>query len=103
MVQLAFHFNQIKGRKVYFMDMPSIHLKNLRNDLGLKSTFFSISEDNDMLIFKGHGFGHGVGLCQEGAMEMINRGFKYDDIIKYYYSNVYIVSYEDILKLQKID
>jgi len=103
MVQKAFHFSQFSGRKVYFLDMSSIHLKNIRNELGLKSTFFSIYEDNDMLIFKGHGFGHGVGLCQEGAMEMINRGFKYDDIIKYYYSNVYIVSYEDILKMQNID
>jgi len=103
MVQQAYHFNQSGGRKVYFLDIPSIHLKNIRNDLGLKSTFFSIYEDNDMLVFKGRGFGHGVGLCQEGAMEMINEGFKYDDIIKYYYSNVYIVSYEDILKLQKIE
>ena len=103
MVKQLFHFSQANGRKVYLLDMPTIHLKNIRADLGLKSTFFSIYEDNDMLIFKGRGFGHGVGLCQEGAMEMIKDGFKYDDIIKYYYSNVYIVSYEDILKLQNIE
>ena len=103
MTKQACNFSQSNGRRVYFLDMPLIHLKNLRNDLGLKSTFFSIYEENDMLIFKGKGFGHGVGLCQEGAMQMINDGCSYDDIIKHYYTNVYIVSYEDILKMQKIE
>jgi len=81
--------------------MTPIHLKLLRNDLKLKSTFFSIYDEGETLLFKGKGFGHGVGLCQEGAMEMINQGFSYDAIIKYYYTDVYIVSYEDILKLNK--
>lgn len=100
MVKQAFNFSQLNGRRVYFLDLPLIHLKNLRKDLGLKSTFFTIYEESEMLIFKGRGFGHGVGLCQEGAMQMINDGCSYEDIIKHYYTNVYIVSYEDIIKLK---
>jgi len=101
MVEKAINFSQENGRRVYFLDMPHIHLKIIRADLKLKSTFFSIYPDGDLLIFKGRGFGHGVGLCQEGAMHMIDEGYCYDDIIKFYYTNVYIVSYEDILKLNE--
>ncbi len=101
MVEKACNFRQLNERKVSFLDMTPIHLKLLRNDLKLKSTFFSIYDEGETLLFKGKGFGHGVGLCQEGAMEMINQGFSYDAIIKYYYTDVYIVSYEDILKLNK--
>lgn len=97
----AYAFSQAAGRKVYFLDMPAIHLKNIRSGLGLKSTYFSIVEEDSVLVFKGRGFGHGVGLCQEGAMKMIEAGYSYDDIIKFYYTGVYVVSYEDVLKLNK--
>jgi stage II sporulation protein D len=49
-----------------------------------------VTRDGDSIIFKGRGYGHGVGLCQEGAMVMASRGFKYSDIIKFYYSGVVI-------------
>ncbi len=62
MLEKAINFSQYHGRRVYFLDMPNIHLKNIRADLKLKSTFFSIYPEGDMLIFKGRGFGHGVGL-----------------------------------------
>ncbi|MDD3877851.1 MAG: SpoIID/LytB domain-containing protein [Bacteroidales bacterium] len=97
-VQKAFSFSQLNGRKVYFLDMPNIHLKNIRADFNLKSTFFTIIEDGDSLVFRGRGFGHGVGLCQEGAMEMIKQGYKYDEILKFYFTDVYIISYEDVIK-----
>jgi stage II sporulation protein D len=38
----------------------------------------------------GRGFGHGVGLCQEGAMNMANKGFKYDEIMLFYYTDVHL-------------
>lgn len=68
-------------------------LKEIRMDLKLKSTLFSFHPDdeNKNLIFKGRGFGHGVGLCQEGAMRMAKVGFSYEDILKYYYQNIYLV------------
>jgi len=36
----------------------------------------------------GRGYGHGVGLSQEGAMEMARQGYSYSDIIRYYYFDV---------------
>lgn len=97
MVAKALSFNQEEGRRVFFLDLTNIHLKYIRAALNLRSTFFSIFQEGDELIFKGRGFGHGVGICQEGAMSMILAGFSYEDVIKYYFTDVYIISYEDII------
>lgn len=70
----------------------SMPLKKMRTDLKLKSTYFSLSKHGNEIIFKGKGYGHGVGLCQEGAMRMAKMGYKYEDIIKYYFKNTNIVS-----------
>jgi stage II sporulation protein D len=68
----------------------SIPLRTIRSDLNLKSTFFSVFTEGDSVILKGRGYGHGVGLCQEGAMVMASNGFKYRDIINFYYTGVII-------------
>jgi SpoIID/LytB domain protein len=38
-------------------------------------------------ILHGKGWGHGVGLCQIGAAVMGEKGYRYDDILLYYYKN----------------
>jgi stage II sporulation protein D len=82
-------------RKVYFAD--SIPLTVIRQDLGLKSTWFSIvDQQGGYLIFKGKGYGHGVGLSQQGAIRMAQLGYSYMDIIKFYYKDVNVVDYEDM-------
>jgi len=53
---------------------------------------FTISYADGQIVLNGRGYGHGVGLSQEGAMQMDKKGFSYKDIIKFYYQNVYIVS-----------
>jgi stage II sporulation protein D len=42
------------------------------------------------MILNGRGYGHGVGLCQEGALVMAAKGFDFADIIQFYYSGVII-------------
>lgn|GEM_PF-2013321 len=37
------------------------------------------------LVFRGGGWGHGVGMCQVGVQEMARRGFAPDQILRYYY------------------
>jgi stage II sporulation protein D len=82
-------------RKVYFTD--SIPLSVIRQDLGLKSTWFSIvDQQGGYLIFKGKGYGHGVGLSQQGAIRMAQLGYSYMDIIKFYYKDVNVVDYEEM-------
>ncbi len=51
----------------------------------MRSTNFNVTVDGDRVIFKGYGWGHGVGLCQWGAYFMALRGYKVEDILKFYY------------------
>ena len=85
-------------RKIYLTETPvKIPLKVLRDDWKLKSTFFSVEEKDDVIILKGRGFGHGVGLCQEGAMRMAKLGYGYRQIIDFYYQDVTLI---DLAKLE---
>ncbi len=87
-----FNFSQ-DNRKVYYrVNNDSIPLKQIRKDWKLKSTFFSVSTNNSNLTLYGKGYGHGVGLSQEGAMKMAKHGYNYKDIVNFYYKNIYIVS-----------
>lgn len=36
----------------------------------------------------GKGYGHGVGMSQNGAIGMAKAGFKYDEILKWYYTGI---------------
>jgi stage II sporulation protein D len=53
----------------------------------LKSTFFSVALLEKNVILTGKGFGHGVGLCQEGAMNMAKKGYKANEILDFYFPN----------------
>lgn len=55
---------------------------------GLSSTLFYITSDASGYTFTGGGWGHGVGMCQEGARGMAEMGMKYSEIIKHYYQGV---------------
>ncbi|MCC6836921.1 MAG: hypothetical protein IT234_00150, partial [Bacteroidia bacterium] len=85
-------FTQPNGRQVYFIDKElRIPLKTIRADFQLKSTYFSVEQKGDMIVFNGKGYGHGVGLCQEGAMKMAKLNYSYKDILKFYYKDVNLV------------
>ncbi len=61
----------------------------------LPSNLFTINKLNDNLwLFKGGGFGHGVGLSQAGAIEMAELGFTYDQILNHYYPGTKIKKIE---------
>lgn len=88
----ATSFSQPNGRVIYFMDKDlKIPLKVIRADFKLKSTYFSIEQRGDSVVFNGRGYGHGVGLCQEGAMRMAILKYSYKDILNFYYKDVHLV------------
>ena len=51
----------------------------------LCSTAFIAKSNGKNITFSGNGWGHGVGLCQHGAQTMATKGFKWMEIISYYY------------------
>ena len=50
-----------------------------------RSTLFSVTVRGDTFQFVGRGFGHGVGLCQTGAIIRARRGATVDEILAHYY------------------
>ncbi|MEZ4722879.1 MAG: SpoIID/LytB domain-containing protein [Flavobacteriales bacterium] len=72
--------------------IDKIDFKHVRHDLKLRSAYFSVDQVQDSIIIEGKGYGHGVGLCQEGAMNMAKRGVSYDEILHYYYNNIHLVN-----------
>ena len=94
--ETALNFRQ-DTRKVYLeASYVKVPLKNVRQDLQLKSTFFSISNANDTVTFKGKGYGHGLGMCQEGAMKMTKLGYSYNDVLNFYFRNIQIIDMQKL-------
>jgi stage II sporulation protein D len=69
-----------------------------RSALGLKSTWFSVTPTYGQVAsagtvpslpasfqLSGRGFGHGLGMSQWGAYNLAQQGYKYKDILSYYY------------------
>jgi stage II sporulation protein D len=83
-------FSQLSRLTEYSADNFVMPLRQIRNDYNFRSTFFSVSVAGDSVIFQGRGYGHGVGLCQEGAMVMAAKGFTYRKIIEFYYTGIRI-------------
>ncbi|MCL2682198.1 MAG: SpoIID/LytB domain-containing protein [Bacteroidales bacterium] len=92
-LEKALNFEQ-NERKTHFHS--TIPLRSMRGDLGLRSTFFSVRQEGDSVILDGRGYGHGVGLSQEGAARMIREGFSVEDVLKFYYQNVGLAKIDDL-------
>jgi len=95
----AFNFLQKDRVADYKIGSFSIPLRTIRSDLSLRSTFFSVYAIGDSIVLKGRGYGHGIGLCQEGAMEMAAKGFNYKQIIDFYYFGVIISDIKNAVAL----
>lgn len=51
----------------------------------LPSAFFTIAKDGENYIIKGGGYGHGIGMSQNGANEMAKEGKTYEEILTFFY------------------
>jgi SpoIID/LytB domain protein len=58
----------------------------------LKSSRFTVSRAGTNFVFRGAGFGHGLGLCQEGAHVMALRGSTYKQIVGKYFPGTSIAT-----------
>lgn len=85
------HFVQEQRSAFYIHPVYGIPLRDLREQFKLKSTFFDVDMEGEEMVLHGRGFGHGVGLCQEGAMNMAKKGYSFDQILGYYYPEMRLV------------
>ncbi|MDX1653191.1 MAG: SpoIID/LytB domain-containing protein [Brumimicrobium sp.] len=85
---MIYTFDQ-KDRKAFYLSPHlGIPLRDIRYHFKLKSTFFSCYPDGHDVVLKGRGFGHGIGLCQEGAMNMADYGMDYRQILTFYFEGI---------------
>lgn len=90
---MIFTFSQPQRMAFYLHPVFGIPLRDLREEFNLKSTFFSCYPEGDQVVIRGKGFGHGVGLCQEGAMKMAKSGYSYEQIANFYFPGIRVVNY----------
>jgi stage II sporulation protein D len=90
------YVEQMRRKKYFILDKDSIRMSKIREDWGFKSSFFDMFPKGDSVLVWGKGFGHGIGMSQEGAMKMANDGFSYQDILKFYFNEVRIMDYRDL-------
>lgn len=78
------------GKRVRQVQIGSEHFtgREIREKLGLRSSAFDWSVDNDKLVITTYGFGHGVGMSQYGAQGMAKEGATAEQIVTYYYNDV---------------
>ena len=68
--------------------------QQIRTALGLKENLFVIDKERDeegrlvAFVFTGKGWGHGVGMCQNGAFGLAKEGYSYSAILQKYYTGV---------------
>ncbi len=57
----------------------------IRQAFSLRSSCFSVEYKEGVFVFTVVGYGHGVGMSQNGANCMAKEGSSYEEILKYYY------------------
>lgn len=88
---LIYTFDQ-NTRKAFYIDpVLGIPLRDIRDNFALKSTFFSCRPEGEEVVLSGRGYGHGVGLCQEGAMKMAKLGYSHQDILQFYFPGAELI------------
>jgi stage II sporulation protein D len=58
----------------------------------IKSTWFDVRPERALFVFEGRGFGHGVGLCQAGALARIRAGAKPAAILQRYFPGTRLIA-----------
>ncbi len=78
----------IKGDKVRWALRPSANERKI-----LPSASFDVRMVDGQVTAEGRGFGHGVGLCQMGAIARAKANQSFKQIIDAYFTNVQLVEY----------
>jgi stage II sporulation protein D len=51
----------------------------------IRSTLFTVKKTREGFVFSGRGYGHGVGLCQAGALARLRAGESPDRVLAHYF------------------
>ncbi|HQF43374.1 MAG TPA: SpoIID/LytB domain-containing protein [Ignavibacteriaceae bacterium] len=86
---------QMKNISLFSNNIRSV-IKTADGNSILRSTMFNISLDSKKnVLIGGKGFGHGVGMCQWGAIGQSKQGISYKEILNHYYPGTKIILIND--------
>lgn len=84
-----------KSGRIFEMDIVgSLRTERIGKELKIRrwlsrtclySSWFDVEKTKDGFTLRGHGWGHGVGLCQIGAAVMADKGYTAEQILAHYY------------------
>jgi len=80
------HFDLLGEKLRAALSLPSMQLVEVQ-----------VQEDGSA-VFRGHGWGHGIGMCQTGATRMSRSGKSFQDILQHYYPGAELVPLTSELK-----
>lgn len=85
---------KIVGSKKTIILSQEHKIRNIVPNGPLRSASFIVeyNKNNDCFYFWGAGWGHGVGMCQSGVVNLATKGENYVNIIKHYYPGTEIQS-----------
>jgi SpoIID/LytB domain protein len=81
---------KIVGTKQTIIVGKELEIRRWLSPSHLYSSAFVVTREAGRFIFRGAGWGHGVGLCQIGAGVMASLGFSAEDILKHYFHGIEI-------------
>lgn len=94
----GFEIRQPSRKARIAIGKESLRTSDIRRDLRLRSSFFDLTVQDGEVVLNGRGFGHGVGLCQQGAMQRAQQGHSYSEILGHYYTGVALINMSAIRK-----
>lgn len=95
---LVLTFTDSSKEKIVTLNGNAIRsiIRNTSNSSILYSNNFEIAlNDSNCITITGKGYGHGVGLCQFGAIYLSRSGKPYTEILSHYYPGTSITRYYD--------
>lgn len=86
------YFGKVSKCEAGYINQISVCSKNIkgatiREVLDLRSNCFDVKYDNGNFIFTVYGYGHGVGMSQNGANELAKNGKNHIEILNHYYTD----------------
>ncbi len=75
----------VSGQKLRLALYDRAGNQSFGNPRTLPSMLCTVQDAGDSVVFVGRGFGHGVGMCQQGARTLATRGASYEEILTHYF------------------
>jgi stage II sporulation protein D len=75
----------IHGADNATLTMPAAEFRDVLGADVVRSTLFEVDMQGYYFDLTGQGWGHGVGMCQQGACGMALSGKHMDEILQFYY------------------